>query len=860
MAEKSEGNSHLTGGKGKIKHFFSNLLMESFFRILFSLKGFVILLFSCYPLANGFEPSANAFFDSYCTKCHGPEKSKGKVTLHDMGDDFDKAETLERWELILDVLKGGEMPPEEEKRRPSEKDLIQITEWIENRLRETIASRAKNEREPLARRLSNFEYENTIRDLIGFRLDLKDNLPEDPQKPYRFNNTSEYMLIGPEQMDRYLENARKVMKSVIVNPEKPEIHNFKREWKPYGLDRGMGLDEIGVWGNRRHSPAGGMGLGSFPHTGEFKIRFQASTILPSAISGVTFRLIMGETIGINSSTQRVKPVGSVFLTNGPDAPEIFEFRGRIENFPFTSGREVNGRLQPDSRVITPQILYDDGTLNDGKRNLAMPRVVLNWMEFEAPIFETWPPSYHTRILFDSPLRDENPKAYVREVISRFASRAFRRGVTRDEVDRFEKIFNLVRPDVDSLESAMRETLAMVLVSPQFLYHTIADGDRTDKQNEIASRLSYFLWGSMPDDELISLAESKKLTEKRVMEREVRRLLADDRSKDFIKNFTMQWLSLRKMKTVPINPQLFPRFLYYVDAGERRGTEQPYRPTIRDFMLEETVGFIGELIRRNADVSNIIDSDFAWLNQPLAAHYGLEELEGNHFRAVSLQPQNKIGGLLTQGSVLIGNGTGTAPHPIYRAVWLREAILGDEVADPPADVPALSDSAGESAEKALTIRDLLAAHRQKESCNDCHARLDPWGIPFERYNAIGRYQPLVPREGIRVSGFNLRQHEDYAGYENYLKSINTEKVEASARLPLGPEVDGMDDLKEFLKRERRQEIAENILRRFLTYGVGRELRTRDRFVVEGILRRSSSNGHRLLDMIVAICTSEIFSNP
>ena len=124
MAEKSEGNSHFTGGKGKIKHFFSNLLMESFFRILFSLKGFVILLFSCHPLANGFEPSADAFFDSYCTKCHGPEKSKGKVTLHDMGDDFDKAETLERWELILDVLKGGEMPPEEEKRRPSEKDLI----------------------------------------------------------------------------------------------------------------------------------------------------------------------------------------------------------------------------------------------------------------------------------------------------------------------------------------------------------------------------------------------------------------------------------------------------------------------------------------------------------------------------------------------------------------------------------------------------------------------------------------------------------------------------------------------------------------------------------------------------------------
>jgi hypothetical protein len=323
---------------------------------------------------------------------------------------------------------------------------------------------------------------------------------------------------------------------------------------------------------------------------------------------------------------------------------------------------------------------------------------------------------------------------------------------------------------------------------------------------------------------------------------------------------MQWLSLAKMKTVPINQQLFPRFLYYVGAGERRGTEEPYRPTIRDFMLEETTGFVGELIRRNADVTNVIDSDFAWLNKPLALHYGVGNLEGNHFRAVPLNPQNKIGGLLTQGSVLIGNGTGTAPHPIYRAVWLREAILGDEVADPPADVPALSDSAGESAEKALTIKDLLAAHRQKESCNDCHSRLDPWGIPFEHYNAIGKYQPLVPKEGARVSGFILNQHRDLAGYKKYLNSINTEKIEAVARVPLGPEVGGMDDLKKFLKQEKRDDVARNILRRLLSYGIGRELGAHDRFMVDDLLQRSSSKGHRLLDMIIIICKSELFRNP
>ena len=830
------------------------------FRNLFCLKIFGIVLFFSPCLAENFEKSVNTFFKSNCIKCHDLEKSKGDITLHDVGDDFADSAALEKWELILDVLKSGEMPPEDQKQRPSPKETEEVTVWIEKRLKDAIISRTKKENQPLARRLSNFEYENTIHDLIGFHLDLNDNLPDDPQKPYRFNNTAEFMLLGPEQMDRYLENARQVMASAIMDPLKPEVDYLKREWKPYGLDRGMGLDEFGLWGNRRGSPAGGMGLKSFPKRGEFKIRLQASAILPPGISGVTLSLIMGETIAVNSSTQRVKPVGSVYITNGPDSPEIFEFRGRIENFPFTKGREKNGSPQPDTRVITPQILYDDGTLNDGNRNLTMPRVILNWMDFEAPVSEIWPPSHHTRILFDSPNRLESPKAYVREVIDRFASRAFRRPATSLEIDRFEKIFDLVRPELDSFESAIRETLAMVLISPQFLYHTIADEKVTDEQHEFASRLSYFLWGSMPDEELLSLARDKKLLDKKIIEGQVRRLMADHRSKNFVQNFTMQWLSLAKMKTVPINQELFPRFLYYVNAGERRGTEQPYRPTIRDFMLEETIGFIGELFSRNANIMNLIDSDFAWVNQPLAAHYGLGKLEGNHFRAVSLKPEDKLGGLLTHGSVLIGNGTGTAPHPIYRAVWLREAILGDEVADPPADVPALSDSAGESAEKALTIKDLLAAHRQKESCNDCHSRLDPWGIPFEHYNAIGKYQQLVPKEGTRVSGFNLSQHEDLSGYQNYLKSINTEKVEAIARVPLGPQVNGMEDLKKFLIMEKRDQIAENVLRRLLSYGIGRELTAHDRFVIEELLQKSSVNGHRLLDMIVTLCTSEIFRNP
>ena len=805
--------------------------------------------------AEEFDRVVGPFFKAHCVKCHGPEKQKGKVTLHNVDSGLAAGKSLERWELILEVLESGEMPPEEEAERPDAAKVGAVTKWIETGLRKSVAQGEETSVAPQARRLTNFEYENTIRDLIGFRLKLTDNLPKDPEKPYHFNNTAEFMLLGPEQVDRYLENARKVMASAIVDPEKPEVHKARREWQGHGLDRGMGLDEIGVWGNRRHSASGGMGLKSFPSTGEFVIRVQASAILPPGVNGAPLRLIMGQTL--TGSTQRVEPVGSAYLDNSPDEPRVLEFRGRIENYPLTRGRMIRGNQQPDSRVITPQVLYDDGTLNDGNRNLTMPRIVINWMEFEAPVADVWPPAHHRRILFDSPLRESDPGAYVREVIRRFASRAFRRPASEAEVKRFEQIYRMVLPELKTMESAMRETLAMVLISPQFLYHTVADGEVTHRQYELASRLSYFLWGSMPDKELMELAGQGGLDDPKVMEQQTRRLLADARSQDFVRNFTMQWLSLAKMKTVPINQQLFPRFLYYVSAGERRGTEQPYRPTIRDYMLEETTGFVAELIRRNAGVANVVDSEFAWLNQPLAAHYGVAGVEGNHFRAVPLKSEHRLGGLLTQGSMLIGNGTGSAPHPIYRAVWLREAILGDDVADPPADVPALSDSAGESAEKALTIKDLLAKHRQKESCRDCHARLDPWGIPFEHYNAIGKYQPLVPKEGVRVSGFNLQTHGDLAGYADYLKTINTERVDATARVPRGPEVNGMADLKAYLQKDRRDEIAENLLRRLLSYSFGRDLTPRDRFAVDAMLQESATHEHRLLDMIVTICQSPLF---
>ncbi|MAI30980.1 MAG: hypothetical protein CMM07_04805 [Rhodopirellula sp.] len=808
--------------------------------------------------------TARSFLAQHCLQCHDANTRKGDVTLTGIGgsslpQEFplsqDAAEVYER---VLSVLESGEMPPSD-RPRPEKEAVNQIRKWLEFQLHSSADHRAEKHSTTTARRLTNFEYQNTMRDLLGFELNLLEDLPKDPVIAYRFNNTSDMMRLGPEQVARYLAAGRRAMEAAIVNPDKPEIHQWRTEWKPHGLDKGLGGDEVGVWGNRRNTPATGMGLRSVPSTGEYRIRLQASAILPPGIKELPLRLVMGFTLNVNSATQQMEPVGTVRLSNTPDNARIIEFHGRIENHPAQLGKLQNGVRQPSTMVITPQNLYDDGTLNDGNRNVAMPRAVINWMEFEAPVVDVWPPNHHRRILFESPLQEKDPPAYIRNVLTQFISRAYRRPATEQDIDSFARIYKTLLPELRTQEAAIRETLAMVLISPQFLYHTKNTGNEERQAYEFANRLSYFLWGSMPDEKLMQLAASKKLLDKKVVGEQVLRMLSDPRSADFVKNFTMQWLSLAKMKTVPINRTLFPRFLYYVSAGERAGTEVPYRPTIRDHMQQETIGFIQQLIQQNLPATNLIDSKFAYLNQPLASHYGISKVQGDQFRVVPLQPTSRLGGLLTHGSVLLANGTGSAPHPVYRAVWLREAILGDEVPPPPADVPALSESAGESSENAVGIKGLLEKHRQKESCNDCHFRLDPWGIPFERYNATGRFQPKVPKAGTRVSGFQKHIHGDMHRYQTYLASINTEPVDATAKLPSGEMVHSLDDLKNYLLNNRKNEIAENIVRRLFSYALGRELDWQDRFEVKQMMDKLQKDDFRLRDMIVLICQSETFQD-
>ncbi len=806
------------------------------------------------------------FFDRHCVGCHGPDRAKAGVALHTLTADVAAGAGPKRWDKILDVLHHRAMPPESSE-QPSPDDRRAVIEWVRAALK-AEAARVRGETPPQLRRMTNVEYQNTLRDLFGFEIKVLEDLPKDPTKPYHFTNTPEFMRLGPEQLDGYRAIARRVLASAIVDSAKPQPVKKRQEWKPTPgapqPDGRLEPNELGVWPGGRLSASQGMSVTGVPRTGEFRVRVQASATFPAGVTEMPLRIVAGEDLNVNLSTPRTEPVGTVRLTAG-EKPKVYEFRGRLENVPVATGRKQKDKPLPDAVFVTPQNLYDDGTLNDENgfrkpRMRDLPVATIDWIEFEGPVADVWPPEHHTRILFDSPLRDSDPDRYVRDVLRRFLTRAFRRPATEPEVARFASIYATLKPELKTVEATLRETLALALVTPQFLMVNGTPADAAERRYALASRLSYFLWASMPDDELLALAASGELDKPAAVEKQVLRLLADPRARDFVRVFGRQWLSLDKTQTVPINRDLFPRFLYYVPLGERAGTEEPHRPTVRDDMVDETLAFVSVLIRENRSVLDVVDSDFACLNQRLAVHYGVPGVQGHEIRPVPVKPEHRLGGLLTHGSVLIGNGTGSAPHPIYRAVWLREAILGEDVPAPPADVPALSDTAGASAEKATTIKDLLAKHRQQPSCNACHVRLDPWGIPFEQYNAIGKYQPVVPKEGTRVKPFSTAAHKNLTGYSDYLSTLNTIAVQADARVPNGPTVNGMAELKAYLLKDRRDDVARNVLRRLYVYGHGRALTWRDRFVLDDLHDGVRKTGYGMRDMIVAICRHDSFRNP
>ncbi|MDP7063335.1 MAG: DUF1592 domain-containing protein [Planctomycetota bacterium] len=494
--------------------------------------------------------------------------------------------------------------------------------------------------------------------------------------------------------------------------------------------------------------------------------------------------------------------------------QVYTFRGRLENLPIPEPESGDTEILSGFMVLG---LWNDHLVKSSRD--PGPPILIEAIEFEAPFHEEWPPASHSRIFFAS-ANQGNEEVYAREVIGSFIRRAFRRPVDGETLERYMAFWHNIRLAETSFEDSIKEVLIAALCSPNFLYlvepETISGGEGLEdpwpptlSEHALATRLSYFLWNSPPDERLTRLAADKKL--RGDLGQQVTRLLDDERSWRFVRSFTHEWLRLDRQQLITMNVNSYPTYTRFVK---------------RD-MAEETYHFVEHLIANDMSIFNLIDSDFVMLNQNLAEFYGIEGVVGNHFRAVPMPASEGRGGLLSQGAFLAGHSDGNEAHPIKRAVWVKQKILGDDPPLPPPNVPPL-DSETPGFEN-LTLKEKLVKHRDNPSCHDCHADIDPFGVVFENYNAVGLMES--ERKG---------------------RPIDTTTV-----LPSGTPIAGVPELKAHLLDKERDTFARALIEHMFTYALGRDVSFADEAEIDAILDFVREREYSMRSVILGIVQSESF---
>ena len=785
--------------------------------------------------AQQFKNEIRPILAKHCFQCHGSDKQESKIRFDTLSTNLiENRPAAETWHDALTSLDLGEMPPDDQPDlSPVEHE--KLTTWIRQRLKEAEASKTPNIGSVVLRRLNRIEYQNTMVDLLGVDLAYSTNLPPDTPSEQGFQNNGGALTISPMALEFYLAAARDGLSKAIVTGPPPQIFNEPVSLSTSGGKRkelisnhlGLGAQFIGK-------------LNNFPNSGEFRIRVTAQANL---VDGADYPRLKA-TFGYRADTQSPnKEIGTTEVTS--EQPGVYEFRGRMEDFPIQSrnqskfpGQQItltnvfnDGKQRKLTRKVETTV-EKNGKLRKVKKtelikHADVPTITIQSVEFTSPLYESWPPNHHQTILFDSRTRDISEQAYAREVIGKFMQRAFRRPVLDWETDSMLELFAKLRKSTTTFEEAIRETLALILVSPDFLF-LVETAKDTDSESELltsfelASRLSYFLWSTMPDQRLYDVAASGTLMQPNVLAQEVERMLGDPKSSQFIRQFADQWLDLASVNRVAINPQ------YY----------EQWDTSLEPWMQEESRQFFAEILQKDLSALNFIDSEFAMLNAPMARHYGIENgPRGVAFERVQLPEGSNRGGLLGQASILLGNSTGEDSHPILRGVWIRERLLNDPPDPPPPNVPALESNDPKFNE--LTVREQLKIHRQDVSCAACHRRIDPWGLALEHFDAVGQWRTNVKR---------LNR-----------KKVFSVPVQAETVLPSGKKISGAADLKNYLLQHRSKQFAETIATQITSYAIGRSVEFADKRNIESITNTFIESDYRLQALIQRIVQDPLFQS-
>lgn len=550
-----------------------------------------------------------------------------------------------------------------------------------------------------------------------------------------------------------------------------------------------------------------------PEEGTLRVRVRAARTSADSDRIPSLQLEFGwQASNDSQATVRISDQ-DLAIDAAPNEPRFYQWEIPLsEIYPRNSVRKISkmGDLPSPSEYLR----FVNSSVSPGD-------IQIDYVEITAPVYEQWPLASHTRIFIGSDNKSDET-AYAQEVLTAFMRRAWRRDVTAEEIDQKLKLFTRIRPVCDSLEEALIEVLGSVLSSPKFLYLTRAEqpnqtGDdavvESLSNSELATRLSMFVWCSIPDEELLELVAKERLSNPDVLARQVKRMLADERSRRFSKHFVRQWLGMQLLDFLKVDRKAYPQF----------------DPTLKEAMQEEPIAFFHDILQKNRSVLDFVHADYTMANERLARHYGLNDVYGNHFRRVNFDPQNQRGGLLTQAGLLAMNSDGKDSHPLKRGIWMLESLLNDPPPPPPPAVPEIDLADPEIAK--LTLKQRIEDHRNHAACMSCHAKIDPWGIAFENFDAVGSWRTQI--EG--------------------------KPVDASSRLFNKQKLDGMDGLKRYLLENRQDQFTRAIVHKLTTFALGRPLTFADRSSVDQITADLRKQGDGLATMVTLIVTSKLFQS-
>ena len=780
--------------------------------------------------AGAFEAEVAPLFEASCLTCHvGTETTPLDLTA--LGHDLADRETFRLWERIFDRVSGGEMPPPGA-RRPAQRIVDSALDSLRGALLEANRAERAGQRTPL-RRLTRLEYEYTIQDLLGIDPDvaasLANDLPEETDTG-GFDVVAENQGISPLHVRSYLTAAAGALDEALRTGSRPETRTVEIDYSksPYltrnsvGEYLGAGIVKMvedaavmffeGGSTYTFHSMTEGF-LVDMP--GRYRVTIDAYPY--QATSPITLTLFHGNQQGVATAALN-SLIGSFDLVE-PD--------GRVvEVIPYLRPRDLIAPSLADAyRPPDDKVSYFAADRN--VRDYPWEGIAFRTMTIEGPLFDDWPPRSVRKLLpgieFDEagqPVLTKDPYEHVVDVVADFGPRAFRRPLAEGELETYAALAKPALEDGRPFLDAVREPLRALLIAPAFVYHVGSQGALDDFQ--VATRLSYLLWRSMPDRELFDLAAAGRLSADDVLASQVDRMLDDPKSERFIGDFAGQAFRLYEMNATTPDKALYPE----------------YDSRLGQAMTRETQLFLAELLAEDLSVGNLIDSDFTFLNRRLAEHYGIEGVTGQQMRKVAIPDDSPRGGLLTQASIhkITANGTTTSPVP--RGNFVLANLLGQPAPPPPAGVEGLEpDTRG-----ATTIREQLDKHRTDTVCNSCHRNIDPPGFALESFDPIGGF-----REAYRIPG------EEGGGYRKGLP------VDVTGVTPQGQVFVGIEEYKKLLYGNELNQVARHVASQLIAFATGAPVEFADRGAVEDILSELAGDGYPLRSMIREVVKSDLFAN-